>query len=194
LVGGDPVPAETNRLVLVPSRLGRTRGPHGSTDGPRSPANESEAPLFVDFALPGVGAAGSDQRAQAQTPVVSAQLDATQLITAHLLLEAAQLPPMTAESVPIEVSRVIDAWDPAALNAAFAPRTSFRTARGWMPASRTARIDVTALVQEAIAKPNQSHGFAIRLKPNSSWGAAGKLALERTRLELYITQAERPGD
>jgi hypothetical protein len=171
-LGADPVPRNSERLVLRPNRLGILgRGVHrGQKTVKLHDLDGRELELLMDFDL-----------SEAQSPA-----------TAFLILSAVELPPSNPTPTEVRVARVIDSWSDSTLQQGATPQTDFEHASGLLGESQSSRIDVTRLVRAAVREPERSFGFVITSPEPSQVVIALDGPRRSPLLELY-TQPKGKG-
>lgn len=166
--GGNPVPPASERHLLLPRALGADGEAElaGSIDlGP--PRHHA---LYVQFTLP--------------------EASCSRLSSAFLLLDTAEQGQPLPSAVAVTVRRIRESWNAGSLGAGQTPEDSVPEAAGWLTPRRTARIDVTSVVCNALDTVEPSHGLVVRSDADVPLRVAtGVDSAAPPRLELYLLPA-----
>lgn len=175
VAGGDPVPADSQRLVLEPEAMAVVGDPH----------EPGELPAAVTF---GAGAGGTATLFLKFPPVWRHK---QRIESAFLVLEPMPATFVSATDVHVDVWRVRERWEPSSLTALKQPELVPPRSRGLARSSPPSplRIDVTALVTYLAENAGNDHGMALRAASGESAGASfatGTSGGRSPRLELYV--------
>jgi hypothetical protein len=170
--GKDPVPPEGERLVVTPIRLGASAARATSHDVALGPPEHVE--LYAAFDFP--------------------KLPCSNLDSAFLLLDAsdpAQSPP---QPVQVLVRRVRQPWTARDLEQGELPEDGLPEARGFVRPPVVGRIDVTALVCNALDNGVRDHGLVVKSLDDSVplRIATGLGERPPPRIEMYFDEARSP--
>ncbi|MBX3182298.1 MAG: hypothetical protein KIT72_09410 [Polyangiaceae bacterium] len=170
--GGEPVAAESQRLVLTPGRWLVTshRGLAGQPQAVHL-GGAADEELLLDFAVAGAVPGG-----------------ARRLERAFLILTLLPGGAASPELVEVSVARLVEPWPRGAAGRS-APRRGHPISAGLSRTSLPLRVDVTALVQRWLDNPHSSHGVVVA--SSSSQGlphayATGLGGGAAPQLELYF--------
>jgi hypothetical protein len=187
-LGGDPVRADTRRIVVGASRIAVVSS-RASAPPRAATASDRELPGAVRFGSAELGASALIVSfASAFEPVWAR---AREVDSAFLILEP--MPGAAVGTADIEVAalRVSEKWDAAKVSWRSQPRAGLPSSRGLARSSppSTLRIDVTELVRYERTRARQHHGIAVRAAGGSDLGAAfatGATLGVGPRLEVYL--------
>ena len=172
-LGADPVPEQSERRVLRPTKLGvDARGAQIGWSGVQLHSMDGqERELLMEFDL---------------SEVQDAEV-------VFLILSAVDLPPGSLEPTELRVARVTDPWSEASLQRGSVPQRDFEQVSGLLMEGQRARVDVTQLVQTWLGQPQRSYGFVVSC-PNPSQLVVALEGPTRTpSLELYSrAEGKRP--
>ena len=178
-LGSDPVPEDSQRIVLRPTCIGLVSA-HGHSDaGELPPAvalgnrREGAVALYLQF----------EPRWQG-LPLVH---------TAILLLDPLPGTHVSADEIAVQAWRVEQPWQPAELTwldqPDVAPPSTDALARSSPPA--TLRVDVTPIVHYWQEHPRGNRGLALKASADGTHGASyatGSGGAVGPRLELYFSE------
>lgn len=176
VAGGDPVPADSQRLVLEPIEMavveGRAREP-------------GELPAAITFG----SSASTTATLYLRFPHV--WRDRPRVEAAFVILEPMAATFGSSDDVDVGAWRVGERWESAALALAKQPALLPPRGRGIARSAPPSplRIDVTALVRYLAKNPANDHGIALRASPGDSAGASfatGTSGGRSPRLEIYV--------
>ncbi|MBI3206746.1 MAG: hypothetical protein HYZ29_34745 [Myxococcales bacterium] len=176
VAGGDPVPADSQRLVVEPEALavveGRERAP-------------TELPASVTFG----SSAGTTATFYLRFPDV--WRDKRRIEAAFVILEPMPATFGSNEDVAVDAWRVGARWEPRSLSLAEQPELTLPRGRGIARSAPPGplRIDVTALVRHSAKNAASDHGIALRASPGDAAGASfatGVAGGRSPRLEIYV--------
>ena len=176
VAGGDPVSADSQRLVLEPIEMavveGRGRDP-------------SELPAAITFG------SSATTTATLYLKFPRAWRDKRRVEAAFVILEPMAATFGSNDDVSVAVWRVGERWQPAALALAKQPALPPPRGRGIARSAPPSplRIDVTEIVRYLAKNPANDHGIALRASPGESAGASfatGSAGGRSPRLEIYV--------
>jgi hypothetical protein len=167
--GGNPVPATSERRLLLPESVGGEGDDElGATIDLGPPHNGG---LYVEFDLPNASCKRLD--------------------SAFLLLDPGHSTQPTPNAVEVTVRRVRESWSPRSLGDGQTPEDGVPEARGFVAPPLTARIDVTRVVCNALETAEPNHGLVVRSDVDVPLRiATGTDSASPPRLELYLLATE----
>jgi len=176
VAGGDPVRADSRRLVLEPEQIAVVQG---------NDVEPPELPAVITF---GAGAVGTSTL---YLKFPSLLQHRNRVEAAFLILEPMPATFGAAEDVNVDVWRVRERWAPSSVSGLRQPDLGPPRARGIARSSPPSalRIDVTTLVKVLAESPGSDHGIALRAGSGESAGASfatGSSGGRSPRLELYV--------
>lgn len=176
VAGGDPVPADSQRLVVEPEAMAVVEGRQ------REPG---ELPAAVTFG----SSAGTTATLYLRFPGV--WRDKRRIEAAFVILEPMAATFGSNEDVPVDAWRVAERWQPHALTLASQPELGLPRGRGIARSAPPGplRIDVTALVRHLAKNTASDHGIALRAAAGDAAGASfatGVAGGRSPRLEIYV--------
>jgi hypothetical protein len=177
LLGADPVPGSSRRLVSPPSAMALVTS--------RGPESGQDLPATVTFGGGAEGAAALYLR----FPAI--WRGAGKIASAFVVLEPMPATRRGRQDVTVHVWRVGSDWQPGAIGWLAQPPLSLPRASG---IARSApplplRIDVTALFAYFAEHPSSDHGIALKASAGDDAGssfALGTSGGSAPRLELYL--------
>lgn len=176
VAGGDPVPADSQRLVLEPEQMAVVGN---------AATEPGELPAAVTF---GGGANGTSTLYLKFPPVWRHK---RRIEAAFLILEPMPATFGSAEDVAMDVWRVRERWEPSSLTRIEQPELGPPRSRGLARSTPPSplRVDVTALVTHLAENAGSDHGIALRAGSGDSAGASfatGTSGGRSPRLEIYV--------
>ena len=174
-LGSEVASAEAQRLLVAPSEIAvvsaRARDGTLPAEIPFGSTSEGSIVLLLRFPTPW----GNRAR----------------VASAFLTLEPAPGAFPETESVPMEVSRVLEPWTASDVSWARMPRLSAPEARALATARppKTLRIDVTSIVQRWARGRSQDQGIALVAGPEAPVGVTyvtGVSGARGPRLDVYL--------
>jgi hypothetical protein len=167
----DPVPVDSERVVVLPLRLGSPR--------------EHDLPLEVALGPP----AHSALYAAFDFP----SAPCSRLDSAFLLLQPSNPGQSSPRPVEISVRRVTERWSARGLREGDIPDEGLPEARGLVQPPVAARIDITHVVCNALETKQRSHGLVVRSLDDALplRIATGLGSEQAPRIELYLRRSAR---
>lgn len=170
-LGGEPVDARTDRIVLWPQSFAVVSGRAGGEPAIVTFGGAEGATLYLSFS--------------------PAWRRYAEIESAFLLLEPAPATLPSSGTVPVASYRVVEPWRADALSPTSAPELGLPKSEGLARTGppTTLRIDVTRLLRYLADHPRASHGVAVRGEATDGIGASfatGSGLGRAPRLELYV--------